>query len=344
MCRNRRVPNHLRRLLRGIRNIALFFATLFAVGALQSRSITVSDGGTLSQKWQHLCEHGEQYSLIFIGSSRVANHFIPEQFDTAMRQAGLDVKSFNFGQGGMYPPESLYVLRKLLEHTPAKPRWVLIDITQFTIGTKGSEDSEREIRWHDFHHTCLTLRYLWSAPPIGNKSGNTRLDSTTYHLKQFAERTLGVGRFQESLRSRLELLKAKKPVVFKDGGFVALEPRALSAEQAEMFSSGLAMLNAPIAQTVMREPYRTELIELAALVRKHGAIPVFVDAPFNSPTRRFRDWPPDGETQFSYSNPATCPTLFRLDQRYDASHLDGNGAKEFTRIFAAEFAKWVTRS
>ena len=328
----------------GARNFTLFFAALLATGAIQSRSVTVSDGITLSQKWHHLSEYGGQYSLVFIGSSRVANHFIPEQFDAAMRQQGHEVKSFNFGQGGMYPPESLYVLRKMLEHTPTKPRWVLIDITQFTIGVKGSEDSEREIRWHDFHHTWLTLGYLWSAPPDDKTPTIKKLDSTAYHLSQCAERTLGIGRLQEELRARLELVKAKKPAAIKDGGFVGLKPRAMSEEQIGFFKSGLAILNRPSVQTEMRKQYRDELIEIAAFVRKHGAVPVFVDAPFNSPTRSFKDWPPDGVTQFSYSNPAAYPSLFQQEQRYDASHLDEDGAKEFTRIFATEFAKWVKES
>ena len=70
---------------------------------------------------------------------------------------------------------------------------------------------------------------------------------------------------------------------------------------------------------------------------------MFVVSPDIYPSQRYSNWPPAGVTQFSYDYPETYPTLYRLEQRYDTSHLDGEGAKEFTRIFAAEFADWLKR-
>jgi hypothetical protein len=89
--------------------------------------------------------------------------------------------------------------------------------------------------------------------------------------------------------------------------------------------------------------YRGELESLIRFVRERGAEPVFVVSPDIYASQRYNDWPPAGVAQFSYDHPETYPTLYRMEQRYDASHLDGEGAKEFTRIFAAEFADWMKR-
>lgn len=318
--------------------MALFCCALFAVGAMQSRNVTVPDSGTLGRKWAHFERHGEGYSFVFIGSSRVAHHFIPEQFDASLREAGIAVKSFNFGQDGMFPPESFYVLRRLLEETPARPRWVAIDLMSFRPILKGNEEAERAVAWHDWRHTLLTWRMLLSTDYTKPASDPGLL----YHTKLLAKRTLGEGRWQEWLRLRLKLRTLGSSPVTRSG-YDPLEARALGAMEDEKFAKAADDLAKATKQFEMPAVYRRELESLIALIRKHGAEPVFVVSPDIYAAQRFRDWPPAGVTQFSYDHPETYPTLYLREQRYDASHLDEIGAKEFTRIFAAEFADWLKR-
>lgn len=332
-------PSRAQRIVAGARNIALFFVALFSVGAIQSRSITVPESSSLGRKWQHISEHGALYSLIYVGSSRVVHHFIPEQFDVALTQQGLDSKSFNFGQDGMFPPESLYVLRKLLTKTTARPRWVLIDMMEFTPVLAKNEYSERAIGWHDWHYTFRTLQTIWSVP--GSFSG--RFGDSVYHAGLLARRTIGVGGGQDSLQLQLKLVQPKKPPVISDAGYEPLDARPLVGAQRDKFDAGLAGLQKSSKQAEMPAPFRAELEQIIALVRAHGAVPVFVVAPVANSEQRFKDWPPAGVAQFSYDHPETYPTLYLREQRYDAEHLDSEGAKEFTRILAAEFADWLKR-
>ncbi len=316
----------------------MFCIALFGVSAIQPRD-TISDSGLLSRKWAHFQDAGNRYSFVFVGSSRVAHHFIPEQFDASLKEAGVDVKSFNFGQDGMFPPESFYVLRKLFEKTPMRPRWVAIDLMEFTPVLAKNEYSERAIAWHDLHYTSRTLQTIWSEPG----SFSVRLGESVYHAGLLAQRTIGVGRGQEPLQLRLKLVQPRKPPVILNAGYEPLDARPLMGAEKNKFHAGLAGLQKSSKQVELSAPYRAELEQIIALVRAHGAVPVFIVAPVANSEQRFKDWPPADVAQFSYDYPETYPTLYLPDQRYDAEHLDSAGAKEFTRIFATEFADWLKR-
>jgi hypothetical protein len=328
----------LRRIAVASRNVVFFFVGLFGFGAIQTHDVAVPDSGTLGRKWRHFEEKGDRYSLVFVGSSRVAHHFIPEQFDASMKAAGIEMKSFNFGQDGMFPPESFYVLRKLLEQSPAKPRFVLIDLMNFRPILKGNEEAARAVAWHDWRHTLLACGVLLSSDyekPDGEPG-------VLYHLRLLAKRTLGEGRWQEHLRARMKIgVRPSTPVTLE--GYEPLESKPLAASEAARFRGLSEAMKGTQKQATMPAEYRRALESLIAFVRARGAEPVFVVAPDIYASQRFENWPPAGVTQFSYDRPETYPTLYREDQRYDASHLDAEGAKEFTRIFAVEFADWMKR-
>lgn len=329
-------PSKARRSAAGLRNVVLFCVALFGVSAIQPRD-TIPDSGLLSRKWAHFQEAGNRYSFVFVGSSRVAHHFIPEQFDATLQEAGLEMKSFNFGQDGMFPPESFYVLRKLFEETPMRPRWVAIDLMNFRPILKGNEEAERTVAWHDLRHTFMVCRMLLS-PDYTKPAGEPWL---LYHVRLLARRTLGIGRWQDAIRQRLKLRTPSSSQVIM-AGYNPLETREMKNTERESFINNVNEL-ATTKRSDIPTVYRRELEALIALVREHGAEPIFVVSPDIYPAQRYNDWPPAGVTQFSYDRPDTYPTLYLPEQRYDASHLDGNGAKEFTRIFAAEFADWLKR-
>lgn len=326
------------RFVAGAVNVALFLVGLLGVGALQTRDVNVPDSDTLGQKWRHCEAHGGRYSLLFIGSSRVAHHFIPEQFDESLNAAGIAMKSLNFGQNGMFPPESFYVTRKLLESTPVKPRWVLIDMMGYRPILEGNEEAERAIAWHDLRHTVLACRMLLSRDYTKPKTHPGML----YHIRLWALRTLGEGRWQEWLRPQLKLKVPSLPKL-QDAGYEPLLRVTHNAKESARFPELVEALVGTKRTVELPAPYRRELESLVAFIRSVGAEPVFVVAPDIYASQRFKNWPPEGVAQFSYDYPETYPTLYRGDQRFDLSHLDHDGAKEFTRIFAGEFAEWLKR-
>lgn len=297
------------------------------------------DSDSLGRKWRHCEEQGGRYSLLFVGSSRVAHHFIPEQFDASLKNAGIEMKSFNFGQNGMFPPESFYVTRKVLENTAVKPRWVLIDVMNYRPILEGNEESARAIAWHDLRHTILACRMLLSSDYTKPKTHPGLL----YHIRLLALRTLGEGRGQEWLRPLLKLKVPSQTAKIADAGYEPLERVVLDAKASERFRLLVEALIGTGKSVDLAAVYRSELDSLVAFIRSTGAEPVFVVAPDIYASQRFNNWPPPGVAQFSYDHPETYPTLYRSDQRFDPSHLDHEGAKEFTRIFAGEFTEWLKR-
>jgi hypothetical protein len=243
----------------------------------------------------------------------------------------------------MFPPESLYVLRKLLAETRVRPRWVVLDFMRYIPVFRKNEYSESAVAWHDWHYTLRTLRYVWSARMPGQETTRERVDASAYHLGLLAQRTLGAGRGHDWLELELKLVQPRKTSPPPDAGFEPLKPRPLPADEKAQFDEGIASLVATTKQFKMPLPYRQELEEIIALIRASGAVPVFVVAPDINGVQRFKNWPPADVAQFSYDYPETYPTLYVPVQRYDAEHLDAEGAKEFTRIFATEFADWLKR-
>jgi hypothetical protein len=195
----------------------------------------------------------------------------------------------------------------------------------------GNEESERAIAWHDWRHTSLTWRTLLAEGKAAD---------LFYHLRLFAWRTMGEGMGQAWLQRETKF-NVRKPTPIANAGYEPLEPRPLSAADAAEFDADVERLKSTTKLVDLPTPYRQDLDALVAFVRSRGAEPVFVLAPDIHSSQRFRDWPPEGVAQFSYDHPETYPTLYLREQRYDAEHLDREGAKEFTRIFATEFADWV---
>ncbi|NES66447.1 MAG: hypothetical protein F6K24_14905 [Okeania sp. SIO2D1] len=44
---------------------------------------------------------------------------------------------------------------------------------------------------------------------------------------------------------------------------------------------------------------------------------------------------------FALDNPETFPTLYQVESRWDFTHLNDRGAREFTRFMAEQFAKYL---
>ena len=69
------------------------------------------DGG-VSQKFRFFAAHKDEFDTLFIGSSRIYFQISPAVFDRVTRESGMPTHSFNFGIGGMYLPETGYLLNR----------------------------------------------------------------------------------------------------------------------------------------------------------------------------------------------------------------------------------------
>src|SRR5688572_12726450 len=68
----------------------------------------------VSAKLEWMRQHGDEFDVLFLGSSRTYHQILPERFEEILGAAGNKVKAFNLGVDGMRPPEDGYVLEQAL--------------------------------------------------------------------------------------------------------------------------------------------------------------------------------------------------------------------------------------
>ena len=121
------------------------------------------DGG-VSQKFRFFAAHKDEFDTLFIGSSRVYFQISPAIFDRVTRESGMPTHSFNFGIGGMYLPETAYLLEQILNLKPRNLRWVFIEYDELqTKWSPENQTSRRALYWADWKRVSLLLRKLTDA-------------------------------------------------------------------------------------------------------------------------------------------------------------------------------------
>ena len=73
----------------------------------------------------------EKGLVMFYGSSMTQAGFSPRQFDKAMAEKGANIKSFNFGFGGLNPYFQDILSRRIMEQFQQKDRHLELAILEF---------------------------------------------------------------------------------------------------------------------------------------------------------------------------------------------------------------------
>ncbi|MEM7083917.1 MAG: hypothetical protein AAF465_14405 [Pseudomonadota bacterium] len=75
---------------------------------------------------------GEKEDLVLVfGSSMVEAGFSPREFDRDLAEQGIDIKSFNFGFGGLNPLFQDYLSRRMVEQFQAQDRRIKLLLIEF---------------------------------------------------------------------------------------------------------------------------------------------------------------------------------------------------------------------
>jgi hypothetical protein len=325
--------------LRLIFNVTLLLAAFAAVSFTINRLAPFPEVPGIFPKWEFFKKHRDRYDVLFIGSSRFYHQIIPPQFDAAAVAAGVKLESFNFGYDAMWPPESYYLLRRLLELRPSRLKWVVIDLMD--IQTQLDERNESTLRtayWHDVPHTILALREILSSKLQSAK----KRELLEKHARLGIAHALNLGRGAD-LTNRLFAPKParRKPFTWaKYAGFEAEPAAGLTGPAREEFLDRVASLRARLAPSTPRPIFREALSGIIRDVRRAGAEPIFVIAPTLNVSENFESVP-DGAALIPLNNPTEFPELYDPDHHYDPWHLNEKGAVDFTAILARRFLERV---
>jgi hypothetical protein len=349
-------PTSGKTVFRALTNTAIG-ATAFLLSCIGLRAILPFpeiDGG-VSQKFRFFVAHKDEFDTLFIGSSRVYFQISPAIFDRVTRESGMPTHSFNFGVGGMYLPETAYLLEQILNLKPRKLKWVFIEYDELqTKWSPENQSSRRALYWADWKRVSLLLRKLtdagtdpfWLSNPAKlrdiilrqNDEKSTR-SLLTFYVTQVERNYTNISRAADVLDHFLSRdTKARRASYLgaASDGYVT-RPNRMSPSQAAAYERALA---AAMAQTGTRplSPYAMEAYrQCAQEVRNIGAVPIFLITPSTTEINVASETTELTGVVMAFNNPQAYPNLFRSSARRDGQHLTKAGAEEFTRILATNF-------
>jgi hypothetical protein len=318
------------------------------------------DGG-VSQKFRFFSEHKDEFDTLFIGSSRIYFQISPAVFDRVTSEDGLPTHSFNFGIGGMFLPESAYLLEQILNLKPRNLKWIFIEYDEMqTKWSIENQTSRRALYWADWKRVSLVLRKLthagiaplWRPNPaklhdiiLGQKDEKSTRSLLTFYATQFERNYANVARaadvpdyfFGRDTDERL----ASYLGAARDGYL----PRAnrTSPSQTEAYERGLA---AAMEQAGTRplSPYAVEAYrQCAKEVRNVGATPIFLITPSTTQIDIATERTGVPGVVIAFNNPQAYPSLYRSDVRRDGQHLTKSGSEEFTRMVAEKLVEFARK-
>jgi hypothetical protein len=311
----------------------------------------------VSQKFRFFAAHKDEFDTLFIGSSRIYFQISPAIFDRVTRESGLPTHSFNFGIGGMYLPESAYLLEQILKLKPRKLRWVFIEYDELqTKWSRENQTSRRALYWADWKRVSLLLRKLadagmdpfWLPNPakirdIVLRQGdekNTR-NLLTFYVTQFERNYTNVARAADVLDYFLgrDTTEHRMSYLGAAGDGYVVRPNRMSASQAAGYERGLATAMAQSGTHPLSSYTLGAYRQCALEVMKIGATPIFLITPSTTQINIKIENTQLSGVVMAFNNPRTYPNLYRTEVRRDGQHLTKSGAEEFTRIVAANFVE-----
>ena len=334
-------------------------ATAFLVTCIALRVVLPFpeiDGG-VSQKFRFFAAHKDEFDTLFIGSSRIYFQISPAIFDRITRESGMPTHSFNFGIGGMYLPETAYLLEQILKLKPRNLKWVFIEYDDLqTKWSLENQTSRRALYWADWKRISLLLRKLTDAGTdrvwlpnaarlraivLRQKDEESTRSLLTFYVGQLEKNYANVSRAADMLdyfwtgdtNERL----ASYLGAARDG--YVTRPNRMSSSEAAAYERALATTMTQIGTRPLSsytiEAYR----QCAQDVRSIGAMPIFLVTPNTAQIDITTENTGLPGVVMAFNNPGTYPDLYRSDVRRDGQHLTKSGAEEFTRIVAANFVE-----
>jgi len=306
----------------------------------------------VSPKLRAFTQHKNDFDTVFIGSSHIQHQLSPAIFDRVLSENGQTTHSFNFGVDAMHLPESGYALERLLDTKPRNLKWVFIELDEMQVG-RFQEGTRRALYWHDWKRTSLVLRKIlgvkWIPTPkkvrdllIPRKGREQTHDLFFFHFGLFAKNFTNAGKKIDASRWVSHSEKEESPT--KDLGPAAdgyaPAKNQMSAKDAAAYEAGLERAMAEDKPKFVSSHTEEACRQCAEVIRKFGAIPVFLVTPIPRQSEfRFRGNPNIPGVVMSFNDAKTYSSFYRTSVRAEASHLNITGAEEFTGVVAENFAR-----
>ena len=346
----------LRTLRLSVLYLALAATTFFGVAALMRGFVPWPTGLGLQAKVEYFEAHKDEFDTIFIGSSRTVRGLDNRLVEARLREAGVEMNSFNLAVGGMRTFEQDFLLREILAMKPANLTRVFFEGGPVGMGVREDHifrappnlETERGIHWHSPRETANVLGAIRGLPLPPWR----RFELAGTHAMLCAWKLANGGRGEAILRERRRpprLRRMREETIRKlaaGGGHQGLEQATGREASAEMealranpapFEARMAALPGENAQEVPLDRLNLSVYRAQArLAAEAGVELVYFIPPGHegSPERLRLSEVGEIRELLDFNDPKRYPELFRLDHRFDKGHLNRRGVVLFSNAFA----------
>ncbi|MGL4499258.1 MAG: hypothetical protein ACRCU2_09395 [Planktothrix sp.] len=339
----------------------VFLSTLstgcFIMGRVFPDSDIPLDIPVISSKLKHFAEYKDEYSVIFIGSSRTYRHIMPDLFDSVVAREGYQIKSFNLGIQSLSLTEAHFYLNKVLDMSPNNLKWVFIEYLDGLVVRSENFSTSREIYWHTWDQSWFVINIILKSDynlPLKFKAIYSHLIPLMYHLtntglgSNFIQQ-LFLGDYQEKVIDKVN------PTGPLRDGFLSLEEEAKTDESYQIrhqdylnnLDSYEAQVDSLKRQTVPLSPSQPHVLqvlgEMIEKIKEKGAEPIFLIAPGLNKQANLMQAYAEGSVPelFVFNDPSEFPNLYEANKRFDIGHLNEEGAIQYTNLLADRFVLYL---
>lgn len=305
-------------------------------------------------KLERFAQTQDEYTVLFLGSSRVHRGFVPSLFDQRTSELGFPTRSFNFGAPGSRAFEVRDLLARIRELGPRQLDFVFVDPEGTSVLRDTRNHRARQvIEWHDPATTLLISEHLWSLDlPTSQK-----LEALTPHWQSCLYNVANIGAAQ--LWVDIALGSPRTDEVWLEMTGAQLDGYAPLGEdsedlgrrgqrfQAKRRASYLEQLETfqeqPLDTTPPSDFALSIFEDIERRVAALDATAIFVAQPAMYHQEDLIAAARLGHIDhlLRYDEPLRFPDLYDPDHRYDETHLNDEGARLFTELLATEFVARV---
>ncbi|WP_392535291.1 hypothetical protein [Nostoc sp. C117] len=360
------VPKPLVMFIYSLIFIVALISTAGLINTVLPSSATRQNLGDISVKFEYFTEHKDDYDVIFLGPSTTYQGVIPKVFDETMAANHKNIRSFNFGILAANVAEMDFYLQKILALKPAKLKWIFLDCLD-NIYMQEAPTSAKNVYWHTPIKTIENFQLIAES----TYSFKDKISGYYANSISFLHRWLGIGYFSNSWQQKLDPLSKRitGEKLLQEAGYYAMDWLKNSEEWKKTFQ--LNYLQSYKIRLMQAKSGVVERENISAYPQDSYALkivkkiifridsqeetnnikvePIFFIPPIldsdadHSAIMRAYDL---GyiSTLLAFNNPNTFATLYDIERRADARHLNHQGAQEFTRILATKFSQHLKLS
>lgn len=310
----------------------------------------------LNTKFDSYKENYEQYNTLLIGASTTYRHINPRSFDSIVntKYPELNIKSFNFGIPANRTPQSMHMLDNLLDFDKSNIKYVVIDMSELTKMGADNLHKKEMLYWYEWGNIGSVLKASYESEKGINKVGVPVL-----HAFSFGEKSLLFGNGPSAIMQYSGLNTEPLSIGPDKNGFYSLDQEMRDDPEGDLAArySDLRTQDTIDYRTMrckrLVEKYKdasknsnkTMEDELISIIKQCEANNISVVIMLSQRLgERYEYLIPlfnrlPEENRIGFQDPDAYPVLNLRENLFDLAHLNEDGAKIFTGIFADEWLK-----